>query len=119
MFAKVGKSIAISLVVVVLVALGISANVHSKAQSEPEAISGIVLPSSSISSLTAQSGDSKYSTETDENGSFTFESVPEGTYSVHIFSDDETLSDTTITGVVVNSGKTTDLGTIRLAGRHE
>lgn len=119
MSARVGKSVAIPLTVVVLVALGISASADSKVQSEPGAISGIVLPSSSTCSLTAQSGDNQYTTETDEDGAFKFESVPEGTYSVHIVSSDETVSDTTIAGVVVKSSETTDMGTIQLSSKEQ
>lgn len=117
MFARLGKSVAIPLTVVVLVVLGMSVKAHCKAHSDAESITGIVLPSSSITSLTAQCGNNRYSVETNNDGSFAFESLPEGTYSVYIESGDETLNDTTIAGVAVKSGETIDLGTIRLSSR--
>lgn len=117
MFAGLGKSVALPLAAVVLVVLGISAKAHPKAQSDAGAITGTVLPSSSISSLTAQCENNRYSMETGNDGSFAFESLPEGTYSIYIESGDETLNDTTIAGVIVKPGETTDIGTIRLSSR--
>jgi hypothetical protein len=76
-------------------------------------ISGMVNPKDA-EALALVSPDMLAYGHTDTSGFFNLVGLPEGLYSVQIVPDDVTYADTTITGVAVVAGQTTDLGIIEL-----
>lgn len=78
-------------------------------------IRGTVLPDSANADVWAiQNGDSLAHARTATNGTFVLSTLPAGSYSVAIHPTAAGLRDTTLTGVSVTAGQTTDVGTIQL-----
>ena len=78
------------------------------------AIKGVVSPADSASALYAIAGaDTVASTTSGAGGAFTLALLPPGTYAVGIDAP-ASLRDTTLTGVSVTVGQTTDVGTVTL-----
>lgn len=116
MFGKVSATALFPLAIVTLLALGYCSNPHSQADTRPGSISGIVIPNSSTSGVTAENDANTFYAHTNDDGSFTFNSLPVGIYSVHIAPYDEGVKDTTIDDIRVEGGRKTSLGTIYLSG---
>lgn len=110
-----GEAAALLLAIGLLWVLGYYSNPHLKAGTQSGAISGIVVPNLSISGVAAEGEATTFYGQTKDDGSFTFQSLPAGTYSVHIAPYDGDVGDTTIDDVRVKGGKTTYLGTIHLS----
>lgn len=115
MLKNVSETVALPLAIVTLLVLGYCSNPHSHADTEPGSLSGIVMPNSSISSVTAESDANTFYTQSNDDGSFIIKSLPAGTYSVHIAPYDEGVKDTTIGNVMIEGGKRTSLGAIYLS----
>lgn len=76
-------------------------------------ISGMVNPKD-IEAFALIDSDTASYTHSDTTGYFKLIGLSPGLYSVQIVPDDATYADTTISGVAVVAGQTTDLGTIQL-----
>jgi len=78
-------------------------------------ITGSVTPSDSASALYAISGaDTVAATFSNATGNFTLALLPQGTYDVAIDAP-TSLRDTTLVGIGVAAGHTTDVGTVTLS----
>lgn len=110
-----GEAAALPLAIGLLLVLWYYSYPHAKAGILPGAISGRVVPNLSIFGVAAEGETITFYGETKKDGSFTFQSLPAGEYSVHISAYDGAVSDTTIDDVRVKGGKTTYLGTIHLS----
>jgi hypothetical protein len=81
----------------------------------PGRLIGIVLPDSFVTqAFLLQSGAKKDSTDTGAGGHFAFENLVAGTYDLHLVPQHAGFRDTTLAGLAVHSGATTDIGTVAL-----
>lgn len=77
------------------------------------AIRGNITPVGTVASVTAESGGETYSSNVDSDGNFLIMGLPEGTYSLTV-TPEEPLNPSTLEGLEVTIGSTTDAGTITL-----
>jgi hypothetical protein len=83
----------------------------------PGRLIGVVMPDTfTTQAFLLQSGAQKDSTATDAGGHFAFENLAAGTYDLHLVPQHAGFRDTTLAGLTVHSGATTDVGTIDLSG---
>jgi hypothetical protein len=82
---------------------------------QPGRLIGMVTPNNfTTRAYLLQSGSAKDSIDTGAGGSFAFENVAAGTYDVHLVPQNASFLDTTLTGLLVSPGATTDVGTVAL-----
>lgn len=80
-------------------------------------ITGVLDPADVASSVHAIMDDDTTSTESDTtDGGFLIEGLEAGSYNLVIEPDSSAYSDTTLTGIMVNEGEETDVGTVELSG---
>jgi hypothetical protein len=81
----------------------------------PGRLVGVVMPDSFVTqAFLLQSGTRKDSTATGSGGHFAFENLVAGTYDLHLVPQHAGFRDTTLAGLAVHSGATTDVGTVAL-----
>lgn len=82
---------------------------------ETGSIVGVVEPCKADARIYAIMDDDTTSTQPDTTGAFKVAGLIEGMYDVNIHPCNESYSDTTVTGVMVDAGEETDIGTITLS----
>jgi hypothetical protein len=81
----------------------------------PGRLIGVVMPDTfTTQAFLLQSGAKKDSTATGAGGHFAFENLLAGTYDLHLVPQHAGFRDTTLAGLMVHSGATTDVGTVML-----
>ena len=80
-------------------------------------ISGTVLPLDASVMVWTIAGSDTVSTAPAEDGSFKLMALPEGSYDVRFESENAAYADSTISGVAVVKGQTTNIGTVTLSNQ--
>lgn len=94
----------------------LKAFVESGDQVETGSITGMVDPSDSNPNVLAIMGEDTTSTQADTTGGFKLQGLDPGQYDLTIQPTEGQYSDTTLTGVSVEKGQDTNVGTITLSG---
>jgi hypothetical protein len=82
----------------------------------PGRLIGVVMPDNFTTRVfLLESGSAKDSMDTGAGGTFAFENVTAGTYDLYLAPQSAGYSATTLTGLLVSAGATTDIGTVNLS----
>jgi hypothetical protein len=83
---------------------------------QPGRLIGVVMPDNfTTRAYLLQSGSVQDSTDTGAGGAFAFDNLTAGTYDLHLVPLTTGIRDTTLTGLAVNDGATTDVGMVALS----
>lgn len=94
----------------------LKAFVENGGEEDTGSLTGIVEPREADPDIFAVMDEDTSSTRPDSTGNFLFRGLEAGTYRLSIQAGNDQYSDTTLTGIAIEEGEETDVGTIELSG---
>lgn len=94
----------------------LKAFVENGGEDDTGSLTGIVEPQEADPDIFAIMDEDTSSTSPDSTGNFLFRGLEAGTYQLSIEAGNDQYSDTTLTGIAIEEGEETDVGTIELSG---